>query len=239
MDGRFAGAGRRATRIAHLHGHFNAAPRPESGASPDSVLPAGSMTAAAGRTLSCTESCTDEGRRGEARPDRAPCAILTSRDGRDGRETAVGIRDRIKFIARSYLNSLRESARASASRPDPDIVFEDDEEPVSDEEFEKRWQEFAKDRVEDARQRDRERAEPPPRKRSGERTMEQCYQNLECPVGADLKTVRAHFRRLMKKYHPDLHTANKRQQDAANRISQIITESYQQIEKHLQAKGQK
>ena len=155
----------------------------------------------------------------------------------------MGIKDRIKFIARSYLNSFKDGSRTSRRAPDPDIQFEDDDDAatMSEDDFERQWAEFQKEQAERARDQKPEWQQegPPPRRPSGERTLEQCYQNLECPVGADLKTVRTHFRRLMKKYHPDLHAANKRNQEAANRISQIITECYQQLEKHLESKGQR
>ncbi|MBI4864716.1 MAG: DnaJ domain-containing protein [Candidatus Riflebacteria bacterium] len=158
----------------------------------------------------------------------------------------MGIKDRLKFIAKSYLNSFIESARsAPRQRPgDPDVTFTDDDEVVgmSDDEFEKQWERFQEEQRqyrESQGHQKKEWEDQGPRRRTGERTIEQCYRNLECPVGADLKTVRTHFRRLMKKFHPDLHTDNKTNQEAANRISQIITECYQQLEKHLQAKGQR
>ena len=49
----------------------------------------------------------------------------------------------------------------------------------------------------------------------------------------------ANFRRLMKKYHPDLQPKDPRSQEAASKITQIITDSFNQLEKHLESKGQR
>jgi DnaJ-domain-containing protein 1 len=153
----------------------------------------------------------------------------------------MGISDRLKFIARTYLNSFLDSSTSrERSRPDVEFVDDDDFRRMSDEEFEARWEHFQEEQNRSgSSQRESYHEPPPPRKLSGERSIEQCYRNLECPVDADLKTVRSHFRRLIKRFHPDLHADNKRNQEAANRISQILTECYQQLETHLQSKGQR
>jgi hypothetical protein len=147
----------------------------------------------------------------------------------------MGIKDRLKFIARSYINSLLDGQEKPQRRaPEPG----DDEENISGDDFEKQWAQFEEEqRRWKAQQQQQEQA--PPRARPGERTIEQCYKNLECPVGADLKTVRTHFRKLMRQYHPDLHANDKRAQETATRIAQKITESYQQLETYLESKGQR
>jgi|GEM_PF-1135241 len=153
----------------------------------------------------------------------------------------MGIKDRLKFIARTYIHSFLESTSSrEGSQPDVEFVDEDGFRKMSDEEFERQWEEFQKEQHRSrANQQASDEYSPPHKRRPGERTIEQCYKNLECPVGADLKTVRTHFRRLIKRFHPDLHADNKRDQEAANRISQILTECYQQLESHLQSKGQR
>jgi DnaJ-domain-containing protein 1 len=150
----------------------------------------------------------------------------------------MGIKDRIKFIAKSYINSFLDGQERAPRAPSEPLDKEQEEETISADDFEKQWAQFEEEQRRFKAQQG-QRAESPPHRRPGERTIEQCYQNLECPVGADLKTVRGHFRRLMKKYHPDMHANDKRGQEAATRIAQIVTESFQQLEKHLEAKGQR
>ena len=151
----------------------------------------------------------------------------------------MGIANRLKFIARTYINSFLDE-KVARTHKGPDVQFVDEEEvrSMSDDEFERQWREFEEDQRRE-RARTRTTDQSPPRRRSGERSIEECYKNLECPVGADLKTVKTNFRRLIKRFHPDLHSDNKRNLEAANRISQILTECYQQLEDHLQARGQK
>jgi DnaJ-domain-containing protein 1 len=148
----------------------------------------------------------------------------------------MGIKDRLKFIAKSYINSFLDG-QERGSRPSRPAV-DDEDETISADDFEKQWAAFEEEQRRWKSQEQQQRTETPHR-RPGERSLEQCYKNLECPVGSDLKTVRTHFRRLMKKHHPDLHAGNKTAQEAATRISQIITESYQQLEKHLESLGQR
>ena len=158
----------------------------------------------------------------------------------------MGIKDRLKFIAKSYINSILDGTEARQTRstpeadPDIHIVDEDDDfKKMSDDEFEKQWAAFEE---EQRKYRAHQRAaggagggqQQGPRRGGSERTLAQCYQNLECPAGSDLKVVRANFRRLMKKYHPDLQPQDKRSQEAALRITQIITESFNQLEKYLE-----
>lgn len=155
----------------------------------------------------------------------------------------MGIKDRIKFIARSYLSSiLDEKADRPTSLDDPDIKLDEDVElkGMSNDDFERQWAAFEEEqRRYRASQAKQQSSQQQARPRQGERTLEQCYQNLEAPVGSTLQVLRSNYRRLMKKYHPDLQPKDQRSQEAALRITQIITESFNQLEKHLEAKGQK
>ena len=158
----------------------------------------------------------------------------------------MGIKDRIKFIARSYLSSLTDRDGQGRATPteDPDIKLEEDVElkGMSGDDFEKQWAAFEE---EQRRYKASQQASGSggsgntgPR-RPGERTLEQCYQNLECPSGATLQIVKVNYRRLMKKYHPDLQPKDVRSQEAAVRITQIVSESFAQLEKYLEGKGQR
>lgn len=155
----------------------------------------------------------------------------------------MGIKDRLKFIARSYLNSILEKDGSSRPPPDPDLSATDSDDDVelkgmSGDDFEKQWAAFEEEQRRYKASQQHHSSQQGPR-RPGERTLEQCYQNLECPQGATLQVVKVHYRRLMKKYHPDLQPQDKRSQEAALRITQIITESFNQLEKHLESKGQR
>ena len=46
---------------------------------------------------------------------------------------------------------------------------------------------------------------PPPRTAAGDDAIRRAYAALEVPAGSDFETVRKSYRRLMRKYHPDLH----------------------------------
>lgn len=62
------------------------------------------------------------------------------------------------------------------------------------------------------------------------------YAQLECPYGADLTSVRKHYRRLMRKYHPDLHTGNAEKQRIANELTQRLTSAYNELRRTLSAR---
>jgi DnaJ-domain-containing protein 1 len=64
--------------------------------------------------------------------------------------------------------------------------------------------------------------------------LKRYYERLEVEVGADFEAVRAAYRKLMRKYHPDLH-ANKtpEKQRAANEVSAALTQAYNELEKAL------
>ena len=63
------------------------------------------------------------------------------------------------------------------------------------------------------------------------------YANLEIPVGSDLETTRQAWRRLMKRYHPDLHGADPRKREIATEITKELTRAYREIEKMLREQG--
>ena len=162
----------------------------------------------------------------------------------------MGIKDRIKFIARSYLSSILDEKgdrrtttldHTPGHVDDPDIKIEDDIDlkGMSGDDFEKQWAAFEEEQRRYRASEAKQGQSHGPKPRAGERTLEQCYQNLECPAGSTLQVVKVNFRRLMKKYHPDLQPQDKRSQEAALRITQIITESFNQLEKFLEAKGQR
>ena len=65
------------------------------------------------------------------------------------------------------------------------------------------------------------------------------YAKLKIPYGSDLKTVKKAWRRLMKKYHPDLYTNDPQKMERYNDICQEITKAYEDLEKYLMEREQK
>lgn len=59
------------------------------------------------------------------------------------------------------------------------------------------------------------------------------YKTLDLPVGADFTEVKSAFRKLMRRYHPDLHNQSPKKQKAATELSMKVTHAYQTLEDHL------
>jgi hypothetical protein len=59
------------------------------------------------------------------------------------------------------------------------------------------------------------------------------YKVLDLPYGADFDQVKASYRKLMRKYHPDLHTQTPHKAKAATELTMQVTEAYNELEKHL------
>jgi DnaJ-domain-containing protein 1 len=77
----------------------------------------------------------------------------------------------------------------------------------------------------------RPRAEPPRRTAAGDEAIRRAYAALEVPPGSDFETLRKAYRRLMRKYHPDLHGGSREGQRAATDLTQRLTEAYKLLEK--------
>lgn len=162
----------------------------------------------------------------------------------------MSIKDRIRFIARSYLTSFmddRDSTRTPAGHEDdaghrspPLDPDEESSRNMSADDFEKQWAAFQKESAARERAaRPHGQTTKPHRPTSGSRTIDDCYRDLGCTPGADLATVRKQFRLLMKKHHPDLHAGDPVKQEESNNLSQVLTESYQRLEKILEPRVKK
>jgi len=81
--------------------------------------------------------------------------------------------------------------------------------------------------------RTRPSSTPPRRTAAGDEAIRKAYAALEIPAGSDFETVRHAYRRLMRKYHPDLHTGRPDKQKAATDLTQRLTEAYKTLDKHL------
>ncbi len=117
-------------------------------------------------------------------------------------------------------------------------------EDLSDEELEaeierRRLEKEIDDRAAKAAETTGRTAPPPPRDRvstpfgAGMDPVAKAYAALEVPPGSDFETVRKAYRTLMRKYHPDRHTASPEKQKAANELAQKLSDAYKTLEKRL------
>ncbi len=67
----------------------------------------------------------------------------------------------------------------------------------------------------------------------------QYYANLEIPSGSDREAVKSAWKRLLKKYHPDLHDADAdpEKRKVAGELTRRLTESYRILDKELSKRG--
>jgi DnaJ-domain-containing protein 1 len=81
----------------------------------------------------------------------------------------------------------------------------------------------------------RPRTPPPasPPSPSKERRLRELYAQLEVPYGAPFDDVKKSFRRLMRKYHPDLHVGNPTKHKTATQLTMSLTQAYNEIEQIL------
>lgn len=59
------------------------------------------------------------------------------------------------------------------------------------------------------------------------------YATLETPFGANFETVRTNFRRLMRRYHPDVNAGTPEKLKAATEKSATLTGAYNELEQLL------
>jgi DnaJ-domain-containing protein 1 len=162
----------------------------------------------------------------------------------------VSIGKRLIDLARAELNSLLERAAREDDDDDDDRRnrnWDGDPSKLSDTELaaeiERRRQ--ARQEVEDAvhgrrtpppprSDTRRSSAQPPPRRTAAtDEALRKAYAALEVPPGSDFEAVRKAYRRLMRKYHPDLHTGTPEKHRAATDLTQRLTEAYKTLDRHL------
>lgn len=98
---------------------------------------------------------------------------------------------------------------------------EDSKDPVEEELKEKR--------EEEARVRPKVKAAPT--RETAE--IRKFYANLELPIGAPLDEVKASYRRLMRRYHPDLHQKDAESAAVATRLAQELRVAYEGLTAYL------
>jgi DnaJ-domain-containing protein 1 len=159
----------------------------------------------------------------------------------------MSISKRLIDLARSELNSLLDKAARSEDEDDRprrtrvgygsgsgDLSGMSDDELAAEIERRRR----ARDEVEEAihGRRSAPRTPPPrtpPRTAAGDQAIRKAYAALEVPAGSNFEVVRQSYRRLMRKYHPDLHGGSPEKSRAATDLTQRLTEAYKTLEKHL------
>lgn len=62
------------------------------------------------------------------------------------------------------------------------------------------------------------------------------YKVLNLPYGASFDEVKASYRKLMRKYHPDRHVGTPKKQKAATELSMRVTQAYNELEQYLKNK---
>ena len=60
------------------------------------------------------------------------------------------------------------------------------------------------------------------------------YANLEAPYASDLATVRRAWKRLLRKYHPDLHCSDPARQKIATELVKKLNHAYEQLRERLE-----
>ena len=61
------------------------------------------------------------------------------------------------------------------------------------------------------------------------------YANLEVPYGADLDAIRQARNRLMRKYHPDLHSGDPEKQRIATELVKGLNLAYEKLQERLRS----
>ena len=92
-------------------------------------------------------------------------------------------------------------------------------------------------RVEDRRHRRAPKSEQQakaPRSSGADSELAGYYSNLEVPYGSDLETVRASWRRLVRRYHPDLHGTDPEKQRVATELVKGLNHAFEQVRKRLE-----
>jgi DnaJ-domain-containing protein 1 len=74
----------------------------------------------------------------------------------------------------------------------------------------------------------------PPRSGTEAAQIAEWYKVLDLPVGSDLAQVKTSYRKLMRKYHPDMHAGNPQKQKAANELSMRVTAAYNGLSAYLE-----
>jgi len=59
------------------------------------------------------------------------------------------------------------------------------------------------------------------------------YANLEIPVGSDLDEVKTAWKKMMRRYHPDLHASDPGKRQTAEILTQRLNTAYEELTTYL------
>ena len=65
--------------------------------------------------------------------------------------------------------------------------------------------------------------------------LAELYSNLEVPYGSNLATVRKAWKRLLRKYHPDLHSKDPEKRKIADELALRLNGAYERLHKRLES----
>ena len=65
--------------------------------------------------------------------------------------------------------------------------------------------------------------------------LAELYSNLEVPYGSGPATVRKGWKRLLRKYHPDLHSRDPEIRKIADELARRLNGAYEQLQKRLKS----
>jgi len=63
--------------------------------------------------------------------------------------------------------------------------------------------------------------------------LARCYANLEIPYGSDYETVHRAWKKMVRQYHPDMHSGDDEKQRIATELVQGLNEAHDILKKHL------
>lgn len=137
----------------------------------------------------------------------------------------MGILRRLSNATRAGLTDIRTRSFGNADKPLRELS-----DAELEDELLRRRRSRAKGRSDaDAAGLGREKSPSPRRKQ-----LLQYYANLELEPGATTADVKAAYKSLMKKYHPDKHGEDEARHRSATELAQQLTRAYQALTRHLE-----
>jgi hypothetical protein len=133
-----------------------------------------------------------------------------------------GIIDRLADFLRSVLRDDEQPQSGGRARPAGGTRY-------ADPDLQEAWEELD-DYMRTGTERQKEQAHGSSQaRRPVDEALRQDYANLEVPFGADIETVRASYKRLMLRHHPDRQGGEPEKQRVALEITKKINESFERI----------
>lgn len=67
-------------------------------------------------------------------------------------------------------------------------------------------------------------------------TIEEWYEALEIPYGSDLDQAQKAWKKLLRQYHPDMHSSDEEKARIAHQVTLQLNEAYNGLKEHLSKK---